>query len=255
MTFRLPHLFAALVLHAAILLLLAGGVQCSVKPIRAPVITGVLLDPSRQEVAQRKREEQRRVEADRKRQEEEARRAAEQQKKVEARKRALAEADARKKKDAEALRLKQLADKKAADQKAAERKKAEAAARTKQEQLERERVERAMQEEATRREADQAAQAQADAERLDKIAEWAHALVRHVQANYRKPPGAPDEFACQVRMQLLPDGTVTNTRILKSCGSVLLDQAVADAVQRSSPLPRPADPSVFDRDLTINFTP
>jgi hypothetical protein len=36
---------------------------------------------------------------------------------------------------------------------------------------------------------------------------------------------------------------------------VFLDQAVADAVQRSSPLPRPADPSVFDRDLTINFTP
>lgn len=262
MTFRLRHLLAALALHVALLALLAGGVQCSVKPVKPAVITGVLLDPSRQENARRKREEQRKVEAERKREEQrradEARRQAEQKKQAEAKQRAQAEAEARKKKEAEALRLKQAAEKKAAEEAArhkreqAEKAAREAAARR---EAERARVEQAMQEEAERREAERAAQAQAQAERFDQVAEWAYALVRHVQRNYRKPPGAPDEFTCQLRMQLLPDGTVTNVRILKSCGDALLDRAVEDAVYRSSPMPRPADPTVFERDLTINFTP
>lgn len=262
MTFRLRHLLAAVALHVLLLGLVAGGVQCSARPVHPPVITGVLLDPSRQDVAKRKREEQRRqaAEAERKRREDEARRQAEQKKK--------AEAEARRTKEAEALRQKQLAEKKLAEQKAAEQKKAEETARRKeaQERAEREaaarreaeeraRVERALQDEAARREAELAARAQAEADRLEKVGEWAHALVRHVQANYRKPPSAPDDFSCQVRMQLLPDGTVTNAKIVRSCGNPLLDRAVEDAVHRSSPMPRPADPSVFDRDLTINFTP
>jgi colicin import membrane protein len=243
MTFRLPHLFAALALHVALLGVLAGGLQCSVKPVTPQIITAVLLDPSRQEVAQRKRQEQRQSELERQRLEADARRKAEAQK----------AAEARKKKDAEVLRLRQAAEKKAAEARAAEKKKAgETARRQAEEQA---RVEKAMQDEASRLQAERAATAQAEAARLDRIGEWAHALVRHVQANYRKPPSAPDDFACQVRMQLLPDGTVTNAKIVKSCGSVLLDRAVEDAVYRSSPMPRPADPSVFDRDLTINFTP
>ncbi|MGH8482068.1 MAG: energy transducer TonB [Nevskiaceae bacterium] len=223
MTFRLRHLVAALALHAVLLVLLAGGVQCSAKTVQPPVITGVLLDPSRQDAAQRKREEQRKAEQARLQREAEAR------KKAQAEAKKKQEAEAKKKQADEALRLKQAAEKKAAEKKKAD--------------------------EAARREAELAAQARAEGERLEKIGEWAAALIRHVQGNYRKPPGAPDDFACQVRMQLLPDGTVTNAKILKSCGSVLLDRAVEEAVLRSSPMPRPADPSVFDRDLTINFTP
>lgn len=248
MTFRSQHLFAAIALHVALLGLVAGGVQCSVKPHAPVVITAVLLDPSRQQVAQRQREERRQADVERQRRETDARRKLEEQKKAEAQRRAQAEADAKKRKDAEALRLKQAADKKKADE-------AARAAAVRREAEERARVEKAMQDEATRLKAERDAKAQAEAARLDHIAEWAHALVGHVQANYRKPPSAPDDFACQVRMQLLPDGTVTNAKIVRSCGSMLLDQAVEDAVWRSSPMPKPADPSVFDRDLTINFTP
>jgi colicin import membrane protein len=277
MTFRLPHLVAAVALHVVVLGLLLGGVQCSAKPHRPPVITAVLLDPSRtqqleQKRADQKRAEQRRqAEQERKRRDEEAKRQrqAEEQKKAEAQKRALAEAEAKKKRDAEAQRQKQLADKKAAELKAAEQKKAAEAARLKQEQEakaeqaaaarreaeERARVEQAMREEALRREADLEQRARAASEREARQSEWAAALAAHVQRNYLKPPGAPDDFSCQVRMQLLPDGTVTNARIVKSCGSAPLDRAVEDAVFRSSPMPRPADPSVFERDLLINFTP
>lgn len=261
MNFRLRHLLAALALHLVLLGVLAGGVQCSAKPVQPPIITGVLLDPSRQEAAQRQREEQRRqaAETERKRREADARK--------------KAEAEAQRKKEAEALRQKQLAEKKAAekkaaDQRAAEQKKqAEVAARKKeQDRLEREaaakreaaeraRVEQAMQEEAARREAEQAAQALAADERLGKIAQWAEALAAHVRSFYSRPPGTPDTYACKVRMQLLPDGTVTGVSIVKSCGSPLVDQAVMAAVRDSSPMPLPADRSVFDPDLTINFSP
>ncbi|MGQ0587886.1 MAG: cell envelope integrity protein TolA [Gammaproteobacteria bacterium] len=238
MTFEPRHLAAAVMLHAMALLVLAGGLQCSARPQRPTVIKAVLLDPSRQELARLKRlaEERKRAEADRT--------AAEEARRT----KAAADKKAADKKAAD----KKLADKKAADQKAAEtarQKRAQAAAR------EREQLAQAIREEDMRREVDREAAARAAGARQTRLDEWAAVLTRHVADNFRIPPGAPATFQCQVRMQLLPDGTVTNAKIVRSCGSPLLDQSVEDAVHRSSPMPRPADPSVFDRDLTINFQP
>jgi len=41
----------------------------------------------------------------------------------------------------------------------------------------------------------------------------------------------------------------------QTCGSSALDKSVEDAAYRSSPMPKPSDPSVFDRDLIIHFSP
>ncbi len=240
MTFRLPHLVAALALHVLLLGLMVSGVQCSGKTHRTPVINAVLLDPSRQELAQQKRREQQR-------REEEARRTEQKQ---------LAEAAARKKKEDEARKARLAADqKKAAEQrKAAEQKKVtekqRAEAQTRLAAEERARLAAVMAAEETQRAADRAA-----GERDARLAEWAIALTRHVARNWVRPSSATGDFECRVRMQLLPDGTVTNAKIEKSCGSAQLDRSVEDAVYRASPLPKPSDPSVFDRDLTIRFVP
>jgi colicin import membrane protein len=267
MTFRLPHLLAALALHVLVLGLLFGGVQCSAKPKHAPVITAVLLDPSRQQNADRKREEQRRAA--------EARKLSEQKQR--------ADAEARKKQEAEALRQKQLADKKLADQKAAEKKLAdqkaaalkaadqkkkaaeEAARKKEQERLDREaaarrdaaeqaRVEEAMAREAEQLEAERAAEALANDQRIAQGLEWGRALEAHIKKRYSLPPNAQSQL-CQVNMQLLPDGTVKSAKVITSCGSPFVDQAVIDAVYKSSPVPLPADRAVFDPELTINFKP
>ena len=113
----------------------------------------------------------------------------------------------------------------------------------------------AIREEEMRRELEREQAGRAASERDRKLALWAEALIAHVAGNFSIPPGAPADFECKVRLQLLPDGTVTDAKILKSCGSALLDKSVEDAVYRSSPMPKPSDPSVFDRDLTINFKP
>jgi colicin import membrane protein len=275
MTFRLPHLIAAFALHVVVLGLLLGGVQCSAKPRHAPVITAVLLDPSREQAADRKREEQRRAAEDRKRREDEARRLAEQKKR--------ADAEARKKQEAEALRQKQLADKKAADKRAADKKLAdqkaaeqktaeqkkkaadEAARKKEQERLDREaaaqrdaaeqqRVEQAMQKEAEQREAELAAEALANDQRIAQGLEWGRALEAHIKKRYSLPPNTQSQL-CRVQMQLLPDGTVQSAKVISSCGSPFVDQAVIDAVYKSSPMPLPADRAVFDPELTINFKP
>ncbi len=233
MTFRLPHLLAALALHVALLGLVVSGLQCTRAPVRPAVISAVLLDPSRQEVAKRDRRE-----ADQER-------------------RLKAEVDARKKKDAEALRQRQAAEKKAATRRAAEKKKAEEAARRKREQdaAEAARVEQALREEAVQREAEREALARAASARDAMLADWAVDLVRHVKQYYKTPPGTPENASCKVNLQLLPDGTVKNVKTVTSCGSAVIDRALENAVYRSSPVPLPADPSVFDPDLTINFTP
>ena len=273
MTFRLPHLIAAVALHVVLLGLIVGGVQCSPKVHKPPVISAVLLDPSRQQVAadkrraeQRRLEERRRAEQERKRREDEARRAEQQRK-------AQAEAATKKKED-EARKAKLAADqkkaaeqkkaadqKRAADQKAADQKKAEEAARrereaqAREEAAERARIAEALEAEETERAADREAAARAASEREARLAEWADVLVRHVTRNWVRPPSASADFECVVRMQLLPDGTVTNAKIEKSCGNAQLDKSVEDAVYRASPMPKPSDPSVFDRDLTIRFVP
>ena len=260
MTFRLPHLIAALLLHALLLSLLVGGVQCSAKPHRPPVISAVLLDPSRQETVQQKRREEQRRQEQRKAEQARKRREEEQQKARELEQQRQAKTDAaRKKKEEDAKRTKQAAEQKKAEGLARRKKeqdeKREQDAATRRDKEEQTRMQQAMQEEAMRRDLDREHAARAASERDAKLAHWADQLVRHVQGNYTTPPGAPPDFDCQVRMQLLPDGTVTNAKIVKSCGSAPLDRAVEDAVYRSSPMPGPADRSVFDRDLTINFTP
>jgi len=258
MTFRLPHLVAALVLHIVLLTLLVGGVQCSAKPQRAPVISAVLLDPSRQETAQQKRRDEQRRQEERRKAEERKRLEAEQRKARELEQQRQAKADAaRRKKEEDAKRQKQAAEQKKAED-LARRKKEQEEKRERDAEAERERdenlrMEQAIQEEATRRDLDREQQARAATEREAKLAQWADVLTRHIARNWVRPEAGA--FECLVRVRLLPDGTVTSAKISKSCGNASLDKSVEDAVFRSSPLPKPSDPSVFDRDLTIRFVP
>lgn len=274
MTFNLRHLIAALLLHVLLIGLLAGGVQCTPKPTRPPVIQAVLLDPDRKEQAQQKRaDQQRQQEAERKRQEERKRREAEAaQRKVQEeqqRRETEARAQAQKKKQAVDEAQRKKADELKRQKELAEQKKAEEAARKKQqEQEQRERqeairreiqekasMEEAMREEAARRQAEREAAARAASEREARLSEWAAILERHVTKYWIRPPSAADDFECRVEVDLLPDGTVTNVRIASSCGNAQLDRSVQDAVYRASPMPRPSDPSVFERNLSIKFRP
>jgi len=115
------------------------------------------------------------------------------------------------------------------------------------------------------READ-ALKAQAERERLivkqasDAARSKANdAYIRSIQAkvkgNVLVPPdisGNPEAIFDVVQ---LPTGEIIDTQLRKSSGVRAYDEAVQRAIIKSSPLPRPETPELFQRSLTLRFHP
>ena len=53
----------------------------------------------------------------------------------------------------------------------------------------------------------------------------------------------------------LPSGEVLSVKVAKSSGSAVLDSAVESAILKSSPLPKPDNPSLYQRELSITYRP
>jgi colicin import membrane protein len=115
------------------------------------------------------------------------------------------------------------------------------------------------------READ-ALKAQADRERLmakqatDAMRTKANdAYIRSIQSkikgNVLVPPdisGNPEAIFDVVQ---LPTGEIIDAQLRKSSGVRAYDEAVQRAIIKSSPLPRPETPELFQRSLTLRFRP
>lgn len=90
-----------------------------------------------------------------------------------------------------------------------------------------------------------------DAGRIEYIAR----IKAKIEHNWLAPPGVRPGLKCVVRVSQIPGGEVVQAEIQTSSGSVAFDRSVEDAVLRSSPLPVPKDPSLFDRNIVIKFEP
>ena len=163
----------------------------------------------------------------------------------------------RRKREQEA-REKKEREKKEADQREAEKKQrdeqqrlAEARERQTREaeglrvQAEREQAARALQQKA---DADASARARAEADYVRRI-------QSKVKGNVVLPPdmaGNPEAIFDVVQ---LPTGEIIDAVLRKSSGSRAYDDAVQRAIVKSSPLPRPDRPDLFQRTLTLKFRP
>ncbi len=93
-----------------------------------------------------------------------------------------------------------------------------------------------------------AAQATADAE----------ALIRQkIEQNWNRPSTVQGKLACTIRVNLIPGGDVMLVGVEKSSGNKIFDASAERAVHKSSPLPVPTDPQVFEkfRNFTFVFEP
>lgn len=104
------------------------------------------------------------------------------------------------------------------------------------------------------------AEAEAESNRLQAMqanakAAYMFAIQQKVSRNWVKPPTATAGIECVVNIKQLPGGEVVSV----SFGTCQVDSAVRNsieaAVRKASPLPAPADPSVFDRDIRLIFRP
>jgi colicin import membrane protein len=235
---RRALLYAVLV-HVAIVLVVAVGLRFQSRPAVQPVIQARMVPDveTKKEVERRKQQERERAAQDaQKKREEEAARAAEQKRKLEVQQKLDAE---KKRKDAE--RAAEVKRKK----ESAERQKA--AEQSFKEQLAQEEKQRAT----DKARAEQAARLQSEIDRHK-------ALIRQtVQQNWVRPAGWTSRMECVVRVRLAPTGEVISATIVRSSGNVLFDRSVENAVYKSSPLPMPQDKDLIEsvRDLELRFRP
>jgi len=165
----------------------------------------------------------------------------------------------RKKAEAEAERKRQAdAEKRRVEEEAAKERKRVEAERVREAEIERQRLEN----ERLRAEAQAARQAEIDAEsnRLDAMtataeAAYIFAIQQKIVRNWVRPPTATAGIECIVNVRQLPGGEVVNVSLGSCNGDEAVRRSIEAAVYKASPLPAPADPSVFDRNLRLEFRP
>ena len=86
-------------------------------------------------------------------------------------------------------------------------------------------------------------------------ADWVDKIRAKIRGNIVLPPdlqGNPEALFAVVQ---LPSGEVLSKKLMKSSGHRGYDEAVERAILKSSPLPKPDRPEIFDRELRLTFRP
>jgi colicin import membrane protein len=80
-------------------------------------------------------------------------------------------------------------------------------------------------------------------------------IEQRIVRNWIRPPSARAGLECEVRVTQTPGGTVLSVQMGKCNGDAAVQQSIETAVMRSSPLPPPPDPRLFERTLVLIFKP
>lgn len=142
-----------------------------------------------------------------------------------------------------------------------ERKRIEAE-KAREAEIERQRQENERERQRLRAEAEAARQAELDAEssrlqamQADAKAAYAFAIRQRIMTRWVQPPTATSGIECIVNIKQLPGGEVVSVNIGRCNGDAAVQRSIEAAVRKASPLPSPADPSVFQRDIQLEFRP
>jgi colicin import membrane protein len=84
---------------------------------------------------------------------------------------------------------------------------------------------------------------------------YSFAIQQKVTRNFIRPASAPEQLECVVNVRQLPNGDVMDVSIGNCNGDEAVRRSVEAAVHKASPLPLPANPSIFQRNLQIIFKP
>jgi colicin import membrane protein len=255
---RIAPIGWSIALHAVLAGLLYFGLtlpkqepQETTLPIDAVVVDEQVLEAAgeqrveeRREALEEERRDEARAEAERLEQERIAREAQqrrqEEEQRLEAERQARAEAEAKRRSEEEARRQ---AEEEAKAKEAAERARAERDAR---QRAEREADLRA-------RLAEEEARASPGYQSLK--ASYVAAIQRHVERRWYEPPGTTEGLVCRIYVMQIPGGEVVGTRFGACNGNAAVRQSIETAVRNSSPLPAPPEPSLFEREVELVFTP
>jgi colicin import membrane protein len=276
------YLIAALLLHV----LFAGvfGLTMLRMSRNAPppqlAIQAVVVDQSllsranRQQQRERERRREQAIQREREQAAEQQRREQEETARREAEQRAEQERQVELKQREEADQKRLLDEQQVRERQEAERKREAEAERERKAEAERQRVaeiERKQKEaEQKRRAAEEAEAQQARQEELKRqldeeeglmqaenagSSSYAAQIQRHIERKWNRPASARPGLECEIKVVQAPGGTVLSVQFGACNGDAAVRTSIENAVMRSSPLPPPPDPRLFERNLVLVFKP
>jgi colicin import membrane protein len=87
------------------------------------------------------------------------------------------------------------------------------------------------------------------------LASWQAQIAAKINRAWLRPPTARPGIECVLNVTQVPGGEVTQVSIGDCNGDQAVRESIEAAVYRASPLPPPPDPTLFERNLKINFKP
>lgn len=86
-------------------------------------------------------------------------------------------------------------------------------------------------------------------------ASYVRAIQAHVEQRWFEPPGLTQGLSCTIYVMQIPGGEVVGMRFGSCNGGAAVRQSIETAVRNASPLPAPPEPSLFEREVELIFTP
>jgi colicin import membrane protein len=96
---------------------------------------------------------------------------------------------------------------------------------------------------------------QAAGARSKALASYTDRIRAKIRGNIVLPPELKGNPSAVFDVVQLPSGEVISAKLVKGSGHAGYDAAVERAILKSSPLPRPDDPTLFERGLRLIFCP
>ena len=160
------------------------------------------------------------------------------------------EAERKKKEKEEAERKKREEEEKERKRIEAEKKREEDIRRQREEN---ERLRREMEAEQRQDEID------AESERLaaidsGQLAVYQAMIQQRIYRNWKVPASAQDDLSCSVRVRQARGGDVLGVSFVRCNGDEAVKRSIEAAIMRSSPLPDPPEPNLFDPNILLNLT-
>jgi len=105
------------------------------------------------------------------------------------------------------------------------------------------------------RELSQLKASQAASARNKGLADYQAKIIGKIRGNIVLPPAVNGNPESIFVVTQLPSGEVLSVKLKTPSGNQALDTAVERAILKSSPLPKPDDPSLFQREISIKYRP
>lgn len=87
------------------------------------------------------------------------------------------------------------------------------------------------------------------------LADYQALITQRVARNWIRPPGATAGLECVLSVTQIPGGEVVAVSTERCNADAAVRRSIEAAVLKSSPLPLPDDPALFDRNLRFTFKP